>query len=111
MGSKTYDAMKWTALVLLPALATLYFAVGQIWNFPAVEQVVGTITAIDTFLGLLVKQSAKNYGTNKPVGTLIVMQDHDGSASGIRLVGEQDPLILDTQKVATFDVKREYQQE
>ena len=57
----TYDFLKWIALVVLPASATLYFALSGIWGFPYGEQVVGTITAIDTFLGALLGISTHNY--------------------------------------------------
>lgn len=61
MTSKTYDNLKWIAQYLLPALGTLYFALAGIWNFPYAEQVVGTITALDTFLGVILGISNKNY--------------------------------------------------
>lgn len=57
----TYDFLKWVALVVLPASATLYFALSGIWGFPYGEQIVGTITAIDTFLGALLGISSINY--------------------------------------------------
>ena len=53
MSDKVYDVLKWIALYLLPALGTLYFALAGIWNFPYGEQVVGTITAVDTFLDVI----------------------------------------------------------
>ena len=61
MSNKLYDALKWVAMVLLPALGTLYFALAGIWNLPMGEQVVGTITAVDTFLGVLLGVSAAQY--------------------------------------------------
>ena len=61
MNNKVYDTLKWIALILLPALGTLYFALAGIWGFPYAEQIVGTITAIDTFLGVLLGISAKTY--------------------------------------------------
>ena len=61
MSNKVYDILKWVALVVLPALATLYFALSGIWGFPYGEQIVGTITAIDTFLGALLGISTINY--------------------------------------------------
>ena len=60
-NNKVYDILKWIALILLPALGTLYFALAGIWGFPYAEQVVGTITAIDTFLGVLLGISANTY--------------------------------------------------
>ena len=53
----TYNTLKWIAQIALPALGTLYFALAQIWGLPFGEQIVGTITAIDAFLGALLKVS------------------------------------------------------
>jgi len=61
MSNKTYDILKWVAQLLLPALATLYFALTSIWGLPYGEQIVGTITAIDTFLGIILGISTVNY--------------------------------------------------
>lgn len=61
MNNKTYDVLKWIAQFLLPAAGTLYFALAGIWSLPYGEQVVGTITAVDTFLGVLLGISAANY--------------------------------------------------
>lgn len=61
MSNKTYDVLKWIALVVLPALGTLYFALAGIWHLPYGEQIVGTITAIDTFLGALLGISNIKY--------------------------------------------------
>lgn len=61
MPNKVYDLLKWIALVVLPALATLYFALAGIWGFPYGEQVVGTIAAVDTFLGAILGISSINY--------------------------------------------------
>lgn len=61
MSNKVYDILKWVALIVLPAIATLYFAVAQIWGLPYGEQIVGTITAIDTFLGALLGVSNAAY--------------------------------------------------
>jgi len=63
MSNKVYDVLKWVAQVLLPAIATLYFALAGIWGFPFGEQVVGTITAVDTFLGVVLHVSTKNYNS------------------------------------------------
>lgn len=61
MSNETYDILKWVAQYLLPALATLYFAVAKIWGLPYGEEIVGTITAVDTFLGVLLGISTANY--------------------------------------------------
>lgn len=61
ISDKTYDTLKWVALLLLPALGTLYFALAGIWGLPYGEQIVGTITAVDTFLGAILKISTNTY--------------------------------------------------
>ena len=65
MSNKVYDVLKWVAQLLLPALGTLYFALAGIWGFPYGEQIVGTITALDTFLGVILGISTAQY--NKEV--------------------------------------------
>lgn len=61
MSNKLYDVLKWVAMYLLPAAGTLYFALSGIWGLPYGEEIVGTLTAIDTFLGVLLGISTANY--------------------------------------------------
>ena len=61
MSTRTYDILKWIAQILIPALGTLYFALAEIWHLPYSEQVVGTLTAIDAFLGVLLGISTIQY--------------------------------------------------
>lgn len=61
LKDKVYTVLKWICLVCLPAMGTLYFALSSIWGLPYGEQIVGTITAIDTFLGALIGISSINY--------------------------------------------------
>lgn len=70
LSNKTYDILKWIAQFLLPALGTLYFALAGIWGFPYGEQIVGTITAIDTFLGVILGISTMNYNKQEPPDNL-----------------------------------------
>lgn len=66
MSNKVYDILKYIAQIILPALGTLYFALAGIWGFPFGEEVVGTITAVDTFLGVVLGLSTMSYNkTNK----------------------------------------------
>lgn len=66
LSNKQYDILKWIALVLLPAVGTLYFGLAQIWGFPYGEQIVGTITVIDTFLGVILGISNAQYKIDNP---------------------------------------------
>lgn len=61
MSDLTYDILKIIAQIILPALGTLYFALAGIWGLPYGEQIVGTITAVDTFLGALLKISSDRW--------------------------------------------------
>ncbi len=61
LSNKTYDILKWVAQILIPALATLYFALSKIWGFPFATEVVGTLAAVDTFLGTILGISTSNY--------------------------------------------------
>lgn len=61
LSNRTYDILKWVAQYFLPALGTLYFAIANIWHLPFGEQVVGTVTAVDTFLGVLLGLSNAQY--------------------------------------------------
>ena len=61
MNNKVYDILKWIAQIFLPALGTLYFALAGIWDFPYAEAIVGTITAVDTFLGIILGISTIQY--------------------------------------------------
>lgn len=61
LSNKAYDIIKWIAQYLLPALGALYFALSQIWGLPYGEEIVGTITAIDAFLGAILGISTIGY--------------------------------------------------
>lgn len=81
-SNKTYDILKWVTMCILPALGTLYFALSTIWDLPYGEQIVGTITAIDTFLGVALGISNHNYnkgGDNNAVIRCDGDTDQNGS--------------------------------
>lgn len=61
MSTQVYDILTWIAQILLPATATLYAALADVWGLPYVEGVVGTIMALDTFLGLLLGFSTAEF--------------------------------------------------
>jgi len=65
MTDKMYNVLKWVAQILLPAVATLYFAIAQIWGLSYGEEIVGTITAIDAFLGALLGISTYQYNKDR----------------------------------------------
>lgn len=68
MSNKIYDILKYIALIVLPAVATLYLTIATIWGLPYGEAVAATITAIDTFLGALLGISSKRYADAQEEG-------------------------------------------
>lgn len=65
ISNRTYDFLKYLAQIFLPALGALYFGLSQIWGLPKGGEVVGTITVIDTFLGVLLKLSTDQYNKSE----------------------------------------------
>jgi hypothetical protein len=74
LSNTVYDRLKWLAQIGLPALGALYFGIAQIWGLPSAGEVVGTITVIDTFLGVVLGLSTKSYNNSdaKYDGALVV---------------------------------------
>lgn len=64
LSNDVYDKLKPVVQVLLPGAAALYFALAQIWGLPKAEEVVGTVAAVNVFLGLLLGLSSKQYNNS-----------------------------------------------
>lgn len=60
-SNKVYDILKYVSLVVLPAIATLYLTISNIWGLPYGSEIAATITAIDTLLGALLGISSQKY--------------------------------------------------
>ena len=75
MSNKVYDVLKWIAMYLLPAAGTLYFALAGIWGMTYGEEIVGTITAVDTFLGVVLGIASTSY--KKSQDTIIVDEEEE----------------------------------
>lgn len=78
MSDKVYDILKWIALILIPAIGTLYFALAGIWGFPYAEAIVGTLTAVDTFLGAILGISTSMYKKNQNESNKFDEDDESG---------------------------------
>ena len=74
MSNKVYDVLKYIAQIVLPAIATLYFALAKIWGFPYATEITGTLAAVDAFMGALLQISTNNY--NK------VIEEGDSEGNG-----------------------------
>lgn len=94
LSNKAYDALKLLALIIFPALGTLYLALDQIWGLPAAQKVVGTIVAIDAFLGVIIKLGDVSYNASEARydGAVVI----EPTATGLMhsLVLNEDPTKL-----------------
>ena len=61
ISNKLYDILKWVVIIVLPAAGTLYSAMSNVWGWPYSEEIVTTITAVDTFLGAVLCISTATY--------------------------------------------------
>ena len=90
---KLYDRLKFLAQIVIPAVGTLYFALSQIWGLGSGEEVVGTLVAVDAFLGALLGVSQSNY--DKDVvkgGELNVTETDEGKTFSLELNKHPDEL-------------------
>lgn len=106
---KLYDRIKFTVLVVLPALSTLYFTLGTAWDWPAVDKVPGSLAAIALFLGSLIGISARNYKANLKAngnveydGNIMVTPTEDGTT----LTFQINPDDLDGKSQLLFSINK-----
>lgn len=106
LSNRTYDIGKKAAQVVLPAAGALYFALAQIWGFPYAEEVLGTIAAVNAFVGLVLGFSTKSYNKSdsKYDGTIDVEQKEDAKVFSLNL--HSDPDELDQKNQVVFKVNQ-----
>lgn len=105
LSDRTYSVGKFLAQIVLPALGTLYFALAAIWNLPAPERVIGTITAVDAFLGFVLGISSRSY-LNSDAPYAGVLKIHEGSEQVVfALELNEHPDDLQNHKQVTFKVE------
>lgn len=105
LSDSMYDSLKNAAQLGIPALGTFYFTVAQIWGLPYGEEVVGTLMALNTLLGVLLHYSSKSYAASesKYDGTIDVEQV-EGGPKRFTLNLNGDPETLDSQSQVVFKI-------
>ena len=105
--NKTYDVLKWIAQYLLPASGTLYFALAGIWGLGYGEQVIGTITAVDIFLGVILGISSRSYDATATATDGVFFVDNTSSPGKqlTQFVFADDITALSEKEVLTIRVK------
>lgn len=95
LTGRTYDFVKRLVQIVLPAFATLYFTLAKIWDLPAADEVVGTIAAVTTFLGVALGISNHQYESSGAAydGVVTVEEDVDRLVYGLVLNDDPDNLV------------------
>lgn len=60
-SNKTYDILKWIAMILLPAAITLFGTIGSVLGWGFTDKVITIAVAVDTFLGTILGISSSAY--------------------------------------------------
>lgn len=109
MNDTTYERLRFLALVLLPALGTLYFGVAQIWGLPKADEVVGTIVVVDTFLGVLIRFARQKYEDSEAgvAGHIYLSEGQEPDAKTVGFDVTAGAKDLEGQKVVRFKVHEE----
>lgn len=105
LSSAVYDKLKHTVAIVLPAVAALYIGLGQIWHFPNIEQVSGTVATLNTFLGVLLGLATRSYNNSDTKYAGVIQVDDTGLKKNISLVVNGDPEeVLASSNEVTFKV-------
>lgn len=67
LSNRTYDILKWVALVVIPASATLVLTVGKIWGLPYYDNIGATISAVGLFIAAIIGVSSKDFYAIEPM--------------------------------------------
>lgn len=108
MSNATFDVLKWVAQIALPAVGALYFALAGIWGLPNADEVVGTIVAVDAFLGVVLGLSTAKYNKSDAAfdGDFVVHDSADGAKVSLDLSTDPDQVIFGDQKAVRLKVQR-----
>lgn len=106
LSNHTYDQLKNTVTLVLPAIGALYFALAAIWGLPKAEEVVGSVAAITTFFGVVLKLSDRAYNKSdeKYDGTMNVVETEVGKTMSLEL--NKDPELFEAQDQVLFKVNQ-----
>lgn len=108
LGDELYNRLKWLTMIVLPAFATLYLALSIVWGLPKGNEVVATVTALVTFLGIVLGISTMQYNNSgqKFDGAIDVQERGAGEPTLFSLVLDSDPNELVDKDQVTFRVNR-----
>lgn len=65
MSNRTYDILKISALIIIPAVATFIATIGDTWGWKYTTQIVATINALAVLLGSIITKLSSDYAKKK----------------------------------------------
>lgn len=70
ISDKTYNFLKWFALVAVPAIEAFWLTIGKTWGFPYLTEIGTTIAAVGLLIAALIGVSTKTYNA------FVALQNH-----------------------------------
>lgn len=107
LSDSMYNVVKKSATIVLPALGALYFSLAQIWGLPNAEEVMGSIAAVNTFLGVVVQISKKSYYASGAQYVGEIQVEDRGNKKVASLVLDGDPEEVLSMSEATFKIQND----
>lgn len=107
MTDGTYDLSKKLVQIWLPAIGSLYFGLGNIWGFPEIENVLGSITVITVFLGTVLNVSHNRYKESDDAvdGNVLVHKNEDRTVATLEFHKDDAQTVLTNNQVIKFRVQ------
>lgn len=105
LSDTAYLRLKWIIVIVMPACGTLYFGLAKIWEFPAGEQILGTLLVAQAFLGTIFAISSSQYGKSdlKYSGDINIAEDSIGEKT-VQVSFNEHPAEFVDKKEVTFKV-------
>lgn len=104
LGDRSYRTLKQTATLILPAAGALYFTLAQIWHLPKAEEIVGSVAAVNTFVGVLLGVSTRSYNRSDSKYAGAIKVEDNGEKKMFSLELNEDPETLELRDEVTFRV-------
>lgn len=105
LSDKWYNRVVQGATLVLPAIQTFYVALALVWGLPYVEQVGGTLAAVNGLLGAIALVAKKIYNASGAGFDGVIIIDEDDEGQQVRLSAQvQDALA--TKDVVRFAIRR-----
>lgn len=104
LGDSAYNRLKNSTTVIIPAVGALYFTLAQIWHLPKAEEVVGSLAALNTFLGVTLGISTRSYNRSDTKYAGIIEVEETEDVKNLNIILNEAAVPLEDQPEVTFKV-------